>query len=63
MPFLNLVAAGGIKINEIEKYIKAGALGVCIGRDFYKDYNPIKDYDKIKNNAKKAIKIIDKIYS
>ena len=53
MPFLNLLAAGGIKIFEIESYIKAGAFGVCIGRDFYKDYDPVNDYDKIKNTIRK----------
>ena len=61
MPFLNIVAAGGIKIDEIEEYIKSGALGVCIGRDFYKDFDPVKDYDKIKKNAEKAVKIVDNI--
>ena len=59
MPFLNLLAAGGIKIFEIESYIKAGAFGVCIGRDFYKDYDPVNDYDKIKNNAQRAVKFVD----
>lgn len=61
MPFLNIVAAGGIEIKEIEDYINAGALGVCIGRDFYHDLDPDKDYDKIKSNAQKAIKIIEKL--
>ena len=61
MPFLNFVAAGGIKIKEVEDYIKAGATGVFIGRDFYHDLDPDKDYDKIKSNAEKAIKMIEKI--
>lgn len=51
MPFLNIVAAGGIKISEIQKYIDAGALGVFIGRDFYQSM----DYEKIKNAAQSAI--------
>ena len=61
MPFLNLIAAGRIKIYEIEDYIKAGALGVCIGRDFYKDYDPVNDYEKIVNNAQRAIKYVESI--
>ena len=61
MPFLNFIAAGGIKIKETEDYIKAGALGVCIGRDFYYDLDPNTDYDKIKSNAEKIIKIVEKL--
>lgn len=61
MPFLNLVAAGGIKIDEIPDYIKSGALGVCIGRDFYKDFDSVKDYDKIRNNAQKAVKKVNQL--
>ncbi len=62
MPFLNLIAAGGIKTNEIEDYIKAGALGVCIGRDFYKDFDPDKDYEEIRKNAEIAVKTVEKMY-
>ena len=61
MPFLNFVAAGGIEIKQVEDYIKAGALGVFIGRDFYYNLDPDKDYDKIKSNAQKAIKIVEEI--
>ena len=61
MPFLNLIAAGGIMIDEIKDYINAGVLGVCIGRDFYCNFNPQKDYDKIKKNAEKAVKAVEKI--
>ena len=61
MPFLNIVAAGGIEIKEIEDYIKAGVLGVCIGRDFYYNLNPVEDYDKIKKNAEKAVEIVEKM--
>ena len=61
MPFLNLVAAGGIKIDEIENYIRAGALGVCIGRDFYKDLDAIEDLEKIRKNAQKAVNIVNKM--
>ena len=57
MPFLNFVAAGGIKIEEIKNYIDAGALGVCIGRDFYKS----GDFEIIKQQATKAVKTLAEI--
>ena len=57
MPFLNFVAAGGIKIEEIKDYINAGVLGVCIGRDLYKS----GDFEIIKQQAMKTVKILDQI--
>ena len=39
MKFLNVIAAGSIKLNEISSYLKAGVKAVGIGRDFYKDAN------------------------
>ena len=54
MPFLNFIAAGGIKIEEIKDYIEAGALGVCIGRDLYKS----KDFETIKQRAKLAVELL-----
>lgn len=57
MPFLNLIAAGGIKINQIKEYIDSGAFGICIGRDFYSSMN----YETIKQKAIEAIKIIEAI--
>ena len=61
MPFLNIVAAGGIEINQIEDYINAGAIGVCIGRDLYQKFDTILDYEKIKKNAEKAVKSVEKL--
>ena len=55
MPFLNFVAAGGIKIEEIKDYISAGVIGVCIGRDLYKS----GDFETIKQRAKIAVKIAE----
>lgn len=40
MPFLNLLPMGNIKLNEVVKYIKAGAIAVGVGRDFYQGFDP-----------------------
>jgi len=39
MPFLNLMPTGEIKLSEVTTYIKAGAVAVGVGRDFYKGYS------------------------
>jgi len=64
MPFLNLMPMGNIKINEVVTYIKAGAVAVGVGRDFYQGFDPktitlrtkeiikeIKEFRKWKNRA------------
>ncbi len=50
MNFLNVIAAGSIKIDDIPLYIKAGAKAVGIGRALYKDAN----YQEITMRAKSA---------
>ena len=40
MPFLSLMPMGNIKLNEVVKYINAGALAVGVGRDFYRGFSP-----------------------
>ncbi len=40
MPFLNLMPMGNIKLNEVVTYIKAGAVAVGVGRDFYQGFEP-----------------------
>lgn len=40
MPFLNLMPMGNIKLNEVLTYIKAGAVAVGVGRDFYQGFTP-----------------------
>lgn len=40
MPFLNLMPMGNVKLNEVVKYIKAGAIAVGVGRDFYQGFTP-----------------------
>lgn len=57
MPFLNFIAAGGIKINEIKDYIFLGATGVCIGRDLYRSM----DFETIKQRAELAVNIANEI--
>ena len=62
MPFLNLMPMGNIKLNEVVTYIKAGAVAVGVGRDFYQGFEPkvitsrtkdmlkeIKDFQKWNN--------------
>ena len=39
MPFLNLLPMGNIKLNEVVTYIKAGAVAVGVGRDFYQGFD------------------------
>lgn len=40
MPFLNLMPMGNIKLNEVVTYIRAGAVAVGVGRDFYQGFEP-----------------------
>lgn len=56
MPFLNVMPTGGIKITEINDYIKIGAIAVGIGSDLYKGLTT----EQIVSKAKEAISIIDK---
>ena len=50
MPFLNVIAAGNIEIENYVDYLKAGATAVTIGRDFYKGYK-LEDVEKRANKA------------
>lgn len=50
MKFINIIAAGSIKIDDIPDYIKAGAKAVGIGRALYKD----ADYNEITRRAELA---------
>ena len=40
MPFLKLMPMGNIKLNEVATYIRAGAVAVGVGRDFYQGFEP-----------------------
>lgn len=56
MKFINVIAAGSIKIDDIPAYLKAGAKAVGLGRALYKD----ADFDEITTRAKQACnKIIE----
>ncbi len=48
MPFLNVIAQGDVKLNEVKRYIKAGALAVGIGRNLTSSGS----YDEILRRAK-----------
>lgn len=52
MPFLKILAQGNVKLEEVSSYIKAGALAVGVGRDFYDGYS----YSDITRRAKNVIK-------
>lgn len=39
MPFLNILAQGNVKLNEVKSYIDAGATAVGIGRDLFEGYS------------------------
>ena len=49
MPFLNVLPCGFVKLDEINEYIKAGAVAVGVGREFYKSQNPAEIIDTIQN--------------
>lgn len=50
MKFINVIAAGSIKLDDITGYLKSGAKAVGIGRALYKD----ADYNEITQRAKIA---------
>ncbi|MBQ9246535.1 hypothetical protein IJ182_09745 [bacterium] len=56
MKFINVIAAGSIKIEDIPAYINAGAKAVGIGRALYKD----ADMNEIEERAIKACSMIRK---
>ena len=51
MPFLNIMPMGHIKLEEVPAYIKAGAVAVGVGRNFYKDLS----FTEISNRAKTVL--------
>lgn len=53
MPFLNLLPCGFVKIDEVEGYLKAGAIAVGVGRELYSKNN----YNEIVNTAREVVKI------
>lgn len=57
MPFLNLMPNGDIKIEQITSYLKAGAVAVGIGADFYKNFTN----EQITQRAEKAVEIIENL--
>lgn len=50
MKFINIIAAGSIKLDDVSSYLKAGAKAVGLGRALYKDAS----YDEIVSRAKYA---------
>lgn len=56
MPFLNVIATGNIKIDDVYAYLKAGAVAVGIGRDLYDN----KNADEIEEKARTLVQQIEK---
>lgn len=54
MKFLNLIAAGSIKLEDVNAYIKAGAKAVGLGRALYKDAT----LSEITQRAKKVCNLL-----
>ncbi len=59
MPFLNVIATGNIKIDDVYAYLKAGAIAVGIGRDLYDN----KNADEIEERAAALIAQVKKFNS
>lgn len=57
MKFINIIASGSIKIEDIQAYLKAGAKAVGLGRALYKDAS----YEEIKQRAKLALEKVKNI--
>ncbi len=57
MPFLNLMPAGGVALEEIGDYLKAGACAVGLGRCLYKNATLCE----IKERARFAVNALEKL--
>lgn len=55
MPFLNLLPCGFVKIDEVPKYIEAGALAVGVGRELYAKEN-YKEIVKTASNTVEKVR-------
>lgn len=51
MPFLNVIPQGNVKLDEVPKYIEAGAIAVGVGRHL----TVADDYKKITKRAKQLL--------
>lgn len=54
MPFLNLIPQGEVKLEEVNDYIKSGAIAVGVGRNLTK----ASSYNEITQRAKKLSELI-----
>lgn len=54
MKFINIIAAGSIKIEDIQAYLKAGAKAVGLGRALYKNAS----YEEITKRANEAFNMV-----
>lgn len=51
MPFLNVLPQGNVKIDEVPRYINAGAFAVGVGRDFFEN----RTYSEITKLAERLL--------
>ena len=56
MPFLNLLPCGFVKLNEIEGYLKAGAVAVGVGRELKAQ----KNYSEIVKTVREVVDMVSK---
>lgn len=55
MPFLNVIATGSIKIEDVPDYLKAGAKAVGIGRNLYQNANA----EEIEFRARRLMQLVN----
>lgn len=56
MPFLNLLPCGFVKLEDVQDYLKAGAVSVGIGREF----SGKKDYKEIVKTVSEVVEMVRK---
>lgn len=57
MPFLKVIPQGNVELDEIEAYIKAGAIAVGVGRDLVGEKN---SYSEIRKRTEKLLEKLNK---
>ncbi|MEH7886363.1 bifunctional 4-hydroxy-2-oxoglutarate aldolase/2-dehydro-3-deoxy-phosphogluconate aldolase [Bacillus sp. JJ1609] len=57
-PHLNIMAVGGVSLENIQDYYKAGCTSFGIGSDLVPRGATKKDWEKIKNNAQNYVKML-----
>lgn len=62
LAYIPKIAVAGVSLENLEEVMKAGAVGIGIGKNiagaFVKDYNTDADFEKITENAAKYISVL-----